>query len=201
LYAIQNGYELTELHGVQCPSPATNDVLKYDGSLWINSALTKSDVGLDNVDNTSDANKPISTATQTALDTKISTAKSLLTGSHQNATVTANGTAFNGFVTGGHVTLANEFQRRNLLPVACTLSNFTINLGACSGTGTVVVTLRKNGVDSAVVITIACPTVTGFFSAGGTLSCVANDIISYKIQNNTAVSTGALVLSSIVVQI
>jgi hypothetical protein len=33
-------------------------------------SLTKSDVGLGNVDNTSDANKPISTATQTALDTK-----------------------------------------------------------------------------------------------------------------------------------
>lgn len=33
--------------------------------------LTKSDVGLANVDNTSDANKPISTATQTALNTKI----------------------------------------------------------------------------------------------------------------------------------
>jgi hypothetical protein len=32
--------------------------------------VTKSDVGLSNVDNTSDANKPISTATQTALDTK-----------------------------------------------------------------------------------------------------------------------------------
>ena len=33
-------------------------------------ALTKSSVGLGNVDNTSDANKPISTATQTALDLK-----------------------------------------------------------------------------------------------------------------------------------
>lgn len=33
-------------------------------------ALTKSDVGLSNVDNTSDTNKPVSTATQTALDTK-----------------------------------------------------------------------------------------------------------------------------------
>jgi hypothetical protein len=32
--------------------------------------ITKSDVGLANVDNTSDANKPISTATQTALDLK-----------------------------------------------------------------------------------------------------------------------------------
>lgn len=35
--------------------------------------LTKSQVGLANVDNTSDANKPISTATQTALDGKLAT--------------------------------------------------------------------------------------------------------------------------------
>lgn len=34
--------------------------------------LTKADVGLGNVDNTSDANKPISNATQTALDGKVS---------------------------------------------------------------------------------------------------------------------------------
>lgn len=33
--------------------------------------LSKSDVGLDNVDNTSDADKPISTATQTALNAKV----------------------------------------------------------------------------------------------------------------------------------
>jgi hypothetical protein len=38
------------------------------------SGITKSMVGLGNVDNTSDANKPISTATQTALDAKLATA-------------------------------------------------------------------------------------------------------------------------------
>jgi hypothetical protein len=34
--AIQNGYELNELHGVDVPSPASNDYLYYDGgtSLW-----------------------------------------------------------------------------------------------------------------------------------------------------------------------
>jgi len=36
--------------------------------------ITKSDVGLANVDNTSDANKPVSTATQTALDAKLASA-------------------------------------------------------------------------------------------------------------------------------
>ena len=35
--------------------------------------LVKADVGLENVDNTSDINKPISTATQTALNTKVDT--------------------------------------------------------------------------------------------------------------------------------
>lgn len=38
-----------------------------------NVALLKSDVGLGNVDNTADADKPISTATQAALDTKVTT--------------------------------------------------------------------------------------------------------------------------------
>ena len=39
--------------------------------------LAKADVGLTNVDNTSDANKPVSTATQTALDAKANNNKSI----------------------------------------------------------------------------------------------------------------------------
>lgn len=40
-----------------------------DGSIKAG-AVTKADVGLSNVDNTSDTSKPISTATQAALDLK-----------------------------------------------------------------------------------------------------------------------------------
>jgi hypothetical protein len=47
--------------------------------------LSKSDVGLGNVDNTSDANKPVSTATQTALDTKTN---KLITTNRQTASYT-----------------------------------------------------------------------------------------------------------------
>jgi len=43
-------------------------------------ALTKSSVGLGNVDNTSDANKPVSSATQTALDLKANLASPTFTG-------------------------------------------------------------------------------------------------------------------------
>ena len=44
------------------------------------SGVTKSHVGLGNVDNTTDANKPVSTATQTALDLKAPLASPALTG-------------------------------------------------------------------------------------------------------------------------
>lgn len=69
---VQNGFELKEIHDVLITSVVDNQVLNYDSasSLWKNKTLAKSDVGLGNVDNTSDANKPVSTATQTALDLK-----------------------------------------------------------------------------------------------------------------------------------
>jgi hypothetical protein len=50
--------------------------------------LTKTDVGLSNVDNTSDANKPVSTATQTALNAKVNT--SSLGAANGVATLDAN---------------------------------------------------------------------------------------------------------------
>jgi hypothetical protein len=68
--AIQNGYELDELHGVSVPSPSNGQVLAYVTSelVWKAKTLAKGDVGLGNVDNTSDLDKPVSTATQAAID-------------------------------------------------------------------------------------------------------------------------------------
>ena len=44
--AIQNGYELNELHGVSVPTPSANDVFYYDGgtSLWQSRQLTASHI-------------------------------------------------------------------------------------------------------------------------------------------------------------
>lgn len=56
--------------------------------------LVKADVGLGNVDNTTDANKPVSTATQTALNLKQTIADAyLLTSEASSATPTITGTA------------------------------------------------------------------------------------------------------------
>lgn len=65
-------------------------------------SLTKSDVGLSNVDNTSDANKPVSTATQTALDLKANLASPTFTGTVGGIT--------NGMVGLGNVT--NDAQTK-----------------------------------------------------------------------------------------
>jgi hypothetical protein len=51
--------------------------------------ITKSMVGLGNVDNTSDANKPVSTATQTALDAKQATLTNPVTGTGTNNEIAA----------------------------------------------------------------------------------------------------------------
>ena len=63
-----------------------------------NVVLTKSDVGLANVDNTSDANKPVSTAQQTALNLKANLASPVFTGNVTGLGI-ATGTSFNS-ITG-----------------------------------------------------------------------------------------------------
>ena len=68
-----------DLTTIAALTPTTNNVIQSVAGAWASQtvaqlkttlALVKGDVGLGNVDNTSDANKPISTATQTALDAK-----------------------------------------------------------------------------------------------------------------------------------
>ena len=67
---------VSDLTDAQISSLANGQILKYDSSQqkWLNHTLIKSDLGLTNVDNTADTEKPISNATQTALDLKANSA-------------------------------------------------------------------------------------------------------------------------------
>lgn len=69
-----------DLTAIAALDSSTAGALVTDGAGWIRKtyaqlktamSFVKGDVGLGNVDNTSDANKPVSTATQTALDAKV----------------------------------------------------------------------------------------------------------------------------------
>jgi hypothetical protein len=79
----------SDLTDIAALAPTNDDMLQRKAGAWTNRtpaqvktdlSLTKSDVGLGNVDNTSDANKPISTATQTALNLKAPLASPTFTG-------------------------------------------------------------------------------------------------------------------------
>ena len=71
--SILNGYA-TETYVQQIANTKVNKTTTINGhDLSSNVTLTKSDMGLANADNTSDLDKPISTATQTALDNKVNT--------------------------------------------------------------------------------------------------------------------------------
>ena len=63
---LQNYYTKTQTNELLSLKSNISDL----GALAYKNGLTKSDVGLNNVDNTSDLNKPISIATQNALDDK-----------------------------------------------------------------------------------------------------------------------------------
>ena len=96
-------------------------------------ALTKSSVGLANVDNTSDANKPVSTATQTALDLKADKATPTFTGTVTasndlivDGNLTVNGTTFNASSTS--ITIED-----NLVQIAHQNAVNTVDLGLVVG--------------------------------------------------------------------
>jgi len=136
---------------------------------------------------------------QVQLDSKISSARSFLFGTSGNATVTANTTVYNGFATGANVTLANEFTRIVVLPLACNLSNFMIRCAAQPAGNTFTVTLRKNGVDTAAVITVAGGRAGGNYTTTTSVAFAAGDFVSFKIVNTGAGVSGALICSSILV--
>ena len=73
-------HSLDGLSNITVSNKQTNDLLKWNGTAWVNSVIDKSFVGLSNVDNTSDVNKPVSTAQQTALDLKANLASPTFTG-------------------------------------------------------------------------------------------------------------------------
>ncbi len=75
--------------------------------------ITKSAIGLGNVDNTSDVNKPVSTAQQTALDLKANIASPTFTGTVGGITKSMVGLGSAG--DGASVVLSTQYQSRTMV--------------------------------------------------------------------------------------
>lgn len=107
-------------------------------------ALVKGDVGLGNVNNTSDVNKPVSTATQTALDAKrsITTSRERLTG-NRNYYVRTDGSDSND---GSANTSGGAFltiQKAIDTAAALDLSIYNVTIDVADGTYTGGLTLKS----------------------------------------------------------
>lgn len=112
----------SDLTAIAALTPSNDDVLQRKSGAWTNRTpaqvktdlvLTKTDVGLSNVDNTSDANKPVSTAQSTAISTAQSTAIST-SASYADAEIAE----LTGYVKAGSILVVSNNQSANLQGLA-----------------------------------------------------------------------------------
>lgn len=115
--------DLTTIAGL---TATTDNFMVANASAWASRtpaqaktslALVKGDVGLGNVDNTSDAAKPVSTAQQTALDLKANLASPALTGNPTAPTPTAGDNDTSIATTAYAMSTAPNASYRSLLDV------------------------------------------------------------------------------------
>ena len=122
--------DLTDAQKAALNSGVTEDkITEYDAHV-INKnnphEVTKEQIGLGNVENTSDAEKPISTAAQAALDKKVDkvTGKGLST----NDYTTAEKTKLSGIETGANKTIVDsEYNLTSTNPVENKLITYSLN--------------------------------------------------------------------------
>ena len=124
--AIQNGYELTELHGVQVPSPSNNDVLRYNSTsgLWEDDSIptilgyTPANIDSPAFTGTPTAPTPASGDNDTSIATTAFVTNAVQQslsfegyfGAGTDGSVTINGSSGSG----GTVTLANDMFYNDL---------------------------------------------------------------------------------------
>lgn len=137
---------IQDSHGVVATkNPGTVQILFSTIKAWIKGWLTKADVALSNVDNTSDVNKPISTATQAALDLKAPISSPTFTGTVSGVTKAMVG-----------LSLADNTSdsSKNVLSAAKLTTARTINGTSFDGTNNVVLSERVVSVVTGVTPTI-----------------------------------------------
>lgn len=138
--------------------------------------LVKGDVGLANVDNTSDLSKPISTATQTALDSKSATSHSHTVNDLSDATITtpADGQVLT-YSAGTWVNAAASGGGGGSVLAAPVIADITAGVSIASGYGVFPFDIEVQDPDALynnATYVYTCPTagvycISGSYHAGG----------------------------------
>lgn len=172
--AIQNGYELDELHGVQITTPSNGQVLSYESSsgLWKNATPST----------------PVS--------------RSFLA-INQNATVALSTTTYCSFNYSG-VNASESARIMVMPYACTLKNFYVRMFSLQSATGSLVFTLRKNQADTSVVVTIAAGSAAGTEANSGNINSAtfaAGDDCSIKVVNNATATSGSINNTSILVEI
>jgi hypothetical protein len=220
---VQNGYELNEIHDVSITSVANDDVLKYNSttSLWENSNVlsTKQDtitgaattITSSNLTNyralVSDGGGKVAVAATTSNEIGYLSGVTSSIQTQLNAKVTSTLFSFNlgnvivgsatSWIAVGVVNGGNESSATVIIPYACILSDmYTMHYTTTQpATGAQVFTVRKNGVDTALTITIAAgsaPTTTPYSNTSNSVTFAAGDKLSIRRQNFATTNGGAV---------
>ena len=134
-------------------------------------------------------------------DSKISSATTWSAKGYDLSAQCANGITLTNGVTNyvapffGNSSNATESNRQISVKVATTCSRLYIRTSSAQpGTGSLVVTVRKNGADTAITLTITAGGAAGTFTdLVNTVSFAAGDLLSIKIVNNAS-STSATIM-------
>jgi hypothetical protein len=182
----------TDISGTLSTGLDDGDILRYNISNgWEADTLDKVDIGLSNVDNTSDANKPVSTAMQTALNAKEdvsnkSTSTSLGSSNtlypsqgavktYVDAQIVAGATPDATTSTKGKVQLAGDIGGTSALPTIKRTVRYTV-----SRDSTRLADYYCDGTDDDVQINAA---ITAANSAGGGTVVILGGTNSYRISS------------------
>jgi hypothetical protein len=131
--AANHNHTIDSLSNVSTASKGNNDVFKWNGTAWTNGQISKSEVGLGNVDNTADSAKPVSTAQAAALALKADAANPTFTGTVTGVTATMVGL--------GSVDNVKQLPYSQALAITGDATASSTNLS----TGTIAVTLASVG--------------------------------------------------------
>jgi len=112
------------------------------------------------------------------------------------ATVASSTTDYITFSATGFNTTENT--RQFAMPIACTMSNFTIlTTGTQSSTGSLVITVRKNGAATTLTSTIAASAAPGTISVSASQAFAKGDLVGIQLVNNaTAASLTVVAVSA-----
>lgn len=133
-----------------------------------------------------------------AKDSHWSAPKMVFVASGTSITYTgSSGTLYEYIINSGVATTEN--QRQSVFPIQGTFKYAYLKTGTSQpASGSLVRTLRKNGADTSIVITVAAGSAGGVFSdLTNSVSVAAGDLINWKIVNNATTTSSKQIANSI----